>query len=181
MLTPIAPALQILLAILVILAAVADLRTRRIPNALVLAGALIGFASQFFLFGVPGLRAAAFGFGLGFILYFPLWLLNARGAGDVKLLAATGTYLGPANTLVLFILAAVLGGVLALLLILFKGRTRQTAANMGVILSDLVRLRRPAASVHDPRALRLPHAPVIALATFAILAIENVAIIVRAS
>ncbi|MCU1258430.1 MAG: peptidase prepilin type [Bryobacterales bacterium] len=171
MLTPIHPAFQLLLALLVTLAAISDLRTRRIPNALVLAGSLLGFSVQLFLFRLPGLRTAALGFGLGFILYLPLWLLGARGAGDVKLLAAAGSFLGPANTLTLFIVAAILGGVLALMIVLIKGRTRQTAANVAVILSDLFRLRRPAATVRDPRALRLPHAPVIALATFAILAI----------
>jgi prepilin peptidase CpaA len=174
LLTPFAPALQVPLAILVTLAAIFDLRTRRIPNALVLTAALLGFALQLFLFGLPGLRTAGLGFGLGFVLYFPLWLLHARGAGDVKLLAAAGAYLGPGNTLVLFILAALLGGLLALLIVLLKGRTRQTAAGVALILSDLLRLRRPAASIHDPRALRLPHAPVIALAGFAILAILDI-------
>src|ERR1700730_14219204 len=110
MLTPIHPALQLLLALLVTLAAISDLRTRRIPNALVLVGSLIGFSVQLFLFRVPGLRTAALGFGFGFILYLPLWLLGARGAGDVKLLAAAGSFLGPGNTLTLFIVAAILGG-----------------------------------------------------------------------
>jgi prepilin peptidase CpaA len=176
MLTPFAPALQVLLAILVLIAAITDLRTRRIPNLLVLIAAILGFITQCFLFGLPGLRTAALGFGLGFVLYFPLWLLHARGAGDVKLLAAAGTFLGPGNTLVLFLLAAILGGILALLIVLLKGRTRQTAGNIASILTSLASLQRPAASVNDPRSLRLPHAPVIALATFAILAIINVAI-----
>lgn len=174
MLTPIPLILEVLLALLVTLAAVTDLRTRRIPNILVLVFALIAFAAQIFLFGLPGLRTAALGFGLGFILYFPLWLLHARGAGDVKLLAAAGAFLGPTDTLILFIVAAILGGILALLLVLFKNRTRQTASNVALILSDLLRFRRPAASVKDPRSLRLPHAPVIALATFAILVIVNI-------
>src|SRR5450432_1473927 len=134
MLTPIAPALQVLLAAVVTLAAIYDLRTRRIPNPLVLAAAAAGFAIQLFLFGLAGLRAAGLGLGLGFVLYFPLWLLHARGAGDVKLLAAAGAFLGPGNTLVLFILTALLGGVLALAIVLVKGRAQQTATNIAAIL-----------------------------------------------
>lgn len=170
MLTPVPVVLQIFVVLLVTLAAVSDLRTRRVPNALVLAFAVIGFVSQIFLFGIEGFRSAGSGFGSGFLLYFPLWLLHARGAGDVKLLAAAGAFLGPRNTVVLFIVAALIGGVLAVVLVLLKGRVRETASNIAMILADLFRFRRPAAGIHDPGALRLPHAPVIALATFAILA-----------
>ncbi len=170
MLTPLGALPQLLLAILVTLAAYTDLRTRRIPNLLVAPAALIGFVTQFAAGGLSGLRSAAFGLGVGFLLYFPLWLLRARGAGDVKLLAAAGAFLGPADTVVLFCIAAITGGVVALLLVLLKDRTRETAGSITRILSDLLRLRRPEPDVRDASRLRLPHAPVIAVSVYLILA-----------
>src|SRR4051812_28866469 len=94
---------QILLGILVLVAAGYDIRYRRIPNWLVLAGIVTGFAWNVSS-GWSGLGHAAAGFGLGFALYFPLYLLRARGAGDVKLLAAVGAIVGPANCLWVFLL-----------------------------------------------------------------------------
>ena len=154
-------------------AAASDLRRRRIPNGLVLPSILLGFAAQSILSGLPGVRAAGLGFALGFLLYFPLWLLHARGAGDVKLLAAAGTYLGPGNTLVLFLLAAILGGILALLLVLLKNRGHETARNVAAILGDLLQFRRPARTLAEPGALTLPHAPVLAIATYCVLAMDD--------
>ncbi len=145
-------------------AAYFDLKTRRIPNWLTLGGCVAGLAANTAVAGFGGLRASALGLGIGFVLYFPLWLLGARGAGDVKLLAAAGAVAGPANTAALFLLAAVLGGVFALTLVLARGATRQTFANIVDILSSLVRLRRPDHTLDMASALRLPHAPVIFMA-----------------
>ncbi len=85
------------MGILVTVAAVYDIRYRRIPNWLVLTGIIAGFAFNSYSDGLSGLGRAAAGLGLGFILYFPLYILRARGAGDVKLLAAVGSIVGPAT------------------------------------------------------------------------------------
>src|ERR1035438_7086461 len=79
---------EILLGILVEVAAYYDNRYRRIPNWLVLSGIIAGFAwnalsSGAFLFGDPGLLRAGEGLGLGFALYLPLYLIRGRRAGDV--------------------------------------------------------------------------------------------------
>src|SRR5882672_8999911 len=143
---------QILLGILVTIAAVYDIRFRRIPNWLVLAGIFAGFVWN--VYAAPGgagtvsqvgagLGRAAVGLGLGFILYFPLYLLRARGAGDVKLLAAVGCIIGPGNCFWVFLLTAVLGGVIALVLLLFRGRVRHTFFNVAWIVKDMVTLRAP--------------------------------------
>jgi len=123
--------------------------------------------------GLTGLRHAVLGLLTGFALYLPLWLLHARGAGDVKLLAAVGSFLGPRDTLVLAIIAAMVGGILALALVLAKGATRQTASNISAILGSLVRFRRPDHTLSSPRALRLPHAVVIFLSALIMVAVWN--------
>src|SRR5438067_7578692 len=100
---------QILLGILVATAAVFDIRFRRIPNWLVLAGIIAGLGWNVIASGWSGLGRGAEGLGLGFVLYFPLYMIRARGAGDVKLLAAVGAITGPANCLWIFFLTALLG------------------------------------------------------------------------
>jgi prepilin peptidase CpaA len=163
---------QILLGILVAIAAVFDIRYRRIPNWLVLAGIVVGLAWNVYSSGWSGLLRASEGLGLGFILYFPLYLIRARGAGDVKLLAAVGAIAGPLNCFWIFLLTAVLGGVIALILLLFRGRVRHTFFNVGWMIQDLLHLRAPYRSneeldVTSGKGMRLPHGAMIAVGVLA--------------
>ncbi len=123
---------QILLGILVAIAAVFDIRFRRIPNWLVLAGIVAGCIWNVYSSGFTGLGRSAAGLGLGFALYFPLYLIRARGAGDVKLLAAVGAITGPANCLWIFLTTAIVGGIIAVVLLLFHGRLRKTLFNLSL-------------------------------------------------
>jgi prepilin peptidase CpaA len=159
---------QVLLAALTLTAAVYDIRERRIPNWLVLAGIIAGFAWNLYSGGWSGLGHAAEGLGLGFALYFPLYLLKARGAGDVKLLAAVGAIVGPGNCFWVFILTAILGGIIAMVILLLRGRVRHTFFNLSFLVSDLSKLRAPHRSseeldVTTSRGLRLPHGAMIAV------------------
>jgi prepilin peptidase CpaA len=175
MLTYLPAVLQILLVVVVGTAGVYDLRFRRIPNWLVLAGLVLGFCVNTVLFGWAGLRLAGLGFGLALLIYMPLHLLRAMGAGDVKLMAAVGSLVGPGNWLMLFVITAVVGGVVALVVLLFAGRVRKTFWNLGWILNEVAHFRAPYQSseeldVRSPRAMRLPHGAVIALGTIVFLA-----------
>ncbi len=98
-----------------------DLRTYRIPNYLTLGTALAGLAFQAYFHGLNGLGSGFMGLGLGFFLLFPVYLLGGMGAGDVKALAALGTWLGPALTLTLFFYMALAGGLMAIGVLLYKG------------------------------------------------------------
>ena len=95
------------------IAAAIDLRTGRIPNPLTatVAAAGLGLAA----FGLTGhsIAGAACGAAVGFALMLPGHLLGGTGAGDVKLLAALGTWLGPGGVLMAFLYSAIAGGVLA--------------------------------------------------------------------
>jgi prepilin peptidase CpaA len=163
---------QILLGIVVAIAAAFDIRYRRIPNWLVLAGIIAGFAWNSSVSGWSGLGRSAEGLGLGFILYFPLYLIRARGAGDVKLLAAVGAITGPGNVVWIFLLTAVLGGIIALVMLMFRGRVRKTFFNVGWIIQDLMHFRAPWRSndeldVTSTKGLRLPHGAMIAVGAVA--------------
>jgi len=163
-----AGAAQILLGILTLVAAGFDIRYRRIPNWLVLSGIVAGFIWNLYSSGWAGLGHAAAGLGLGFALYFPLYLLRARGAGDVKLLAAAGAIAGPGNCFWIFLLTAVLGGLIAMVYLMARGRVRHTFFNLSWIVSDLTKLRAPYQSneeldVTTNKGMRLPHGAMIAV------------------
>jgi len=157
------PTQTAVLAALVTLAGVWDWRWRRIPNWLVVAGALAGLA-------VNAPLSAAKGFGLALLVYLPLYLLRAVGGGDLKLMAAMGIVTGAEVWLVLFVLSAVAGGVAALALVIAKKRLRRTLANVGHILrsapaAELPHEQRPELSIDNPEALTLPRGTVIAVTT----------------
>jgi prepilin peptidase CpaA len=103
-------------------AAAIDLRTRRVPNVLTmsLAGAGVMLAASGF--GPITVGAALGGGLLGLLLMLPGHFLGATGGGDVKLLSATGTLLGPAATLWAFLIAMIAGGAIAVFVAVRRGR-----------------------------------------------------------
>ena len=76
-------------------ACVTDIRSRRIPNLLTFGAALAAIVFHTFASGLDGLSAATFGWLLGVAMFLPFFALGGMGAGDVKLLAALGAWLGP--------------------------------------------------------------------------------------
>ena len=79
--------------------------------------------------------AAGLGLLTGFGLLIVPWMMHAMGAGDVKLMAAIGVWLGPKLTFYSFALGGVIGGLTAVIMILSTGRLRAASANMGLIMS----------------------------------------------
>jgi prepilin peptidase CpaA len=158
----------VILVCLVAAAGISDLRTRRIPNWLTVSGVLAGLALNTFLFGLSGLGHSAAGLALAFGIYIVLYSLRAMGAGDVKLMAAVGSIVGPGDWFGIFLITAVIGGISALALILWRKRTRKTFANVTFILGEMMHMRpaymaREELSVNSPAAVTMPHGTVIAL------------------
>ena len=111
------PGVEALLLTLVLGAAAYDLLYRRIPNWLTLGGAVLGVALNTFLYqGWPGLRFSMAGMALAFGIYLVLYALRAMGAGDVKLMAAVGSIVGWENWFGIFVITAIIGGVMSLIL-----------------------------------------------------------------
>ena len=112
--SPVELAAAAALLILLIVACVSDIRARRIPNKLVatvlVLGVLVSAASDPVM---PGLLTALGGVSVGLVVWLPGWLLRMMGAGDVKLFAAAGAWLGPLGALNAALFAAVAGGILA--------------------------------------------------------------------
>jgi prepilin peptidase CpaA len=171
---PLAPAIVAAVFVLAALAAVWDLRTRRIPNWLVLAGLIVGFALNGLLYGLVGLEIAGIGMLTGFGVYFVLYVLHAMGAGDVKFMAAVGSLVGWRLWFEIFFVAVIVGAIAGVILALTKGRLGRTFNNVGYIVSELTHLRAPHVrredvDVRSEKALRLPHGAAIAAGIFLVI------------
>jgi prepilin peptidase CpaA len=169
--------LKIVLIGFVFVAAVYDLRFRRIPNWLNLTGAVVGIGVNAYVFARHGILLAALGLLLPLAVYLPLYLLRAMGAGDVKLMAAVGSIVGPHNWLGILLCTAIAGGLLALAVSVAKGRLRQTIYNVAILAHELLHFRAPAHShseldVKNQRSMRLPHGVAIATGALAFLALQ---------
>ena len=179
MFSPIPRGAQIVLLTLVLCAALFDARYRRIPNWLTVSGVLTGVALNSFIYypGPTGFFFALKGLGLGFGVYFALHLLHAMGAGDVKLMAAVGSITGASDWFGIFMITAVVGGFLSIVVSIAKRRLGKTLFNVGFILSEM-RSLRPAylkneeLDVKSDKGLRLPHGVVIAVGTLIFLALS---------
>jgi prepilin peptidase CpaA len=121
---------------LLVIACVTDVRWRRIPNALVLVLALGGFA---FSVGVdpwwPGLLRAASGLVVGFAIWILFHVAGGMGAGDVKLFSAASAWLGAGGAWRAALVAAMLGGVLSLAVLIWQRRTREGVERVAMSLS----------------------------------------------
>jgi prepilin peptidase CpaA len=135
-----------------IVAAVIDGWKLKVPNwltfPLVLSGWGLGLLHNFGLLeatGAGGVGASLAGTALGFVLLFPVHAIGGMGAGDVKMQMGFGAWIGAfyglgtglAIVFWAFCLAAVIGGVLALGMILVRGQFGRNLANTREILKDL--------------------------------------------
>lgn len=158
-----------LLAALLLAATVSDVRSRRIPNALTLAGCLAGVAVSAVAAGLDGLAASGAGLFYAFIITLPLWLVGWLGAGDVKLVSAVGAFVG--NGLVFEVLLAIgaAGGVLALVALLARGLAARTGERVAATISLSLASRRWTHVAPDAqeRDVRLPYAVAISAGTLA--------------
>ena len=171
-----------MLLVAALAAAYTDLRWRRIPNWLTVGALALGFVlNPLIAYPAPleGLWLAAKGFALAFGLNLVMYVLRMTGAGDVKLMAAIGALVGCSDFLGIFLLNAIIGGVLGLLLIVVKGRTRQTFWNVAYIIGEFMKWRAPYLTreqldVNSPKALTLPRAVPICIGVLVFLALARV-------
>ena len=100
--------------LIALVAAVWDLKTRRIPNVLTFGGALAAVVVHAYYGGWTGTGWSVAGWLVGIAFFFPLFVLGGMGAGDVKLLAVIGAWLGPGPTVWVALFSAIAGGVMGL-------------------------------------------------------------------
>jgi prepilin peptidase CpaA len=177
-LIPNASIATICLAVVVLAAVVFDLRWRRVPNKLVLLGMVLAMLLHMLALS-QGTRplagesvwSALAGLAVGLALMLPLYLIRAMGAGDVKLMAMVGAFVGTTAVVNAAVYTLLAGGLLALIFMFSRGVAAQTFSNLRYLLTDwMVRVGSSQGAEFAPlvkTAARLPYAVAIASGTAA--------------
>lgn len=147
---------------ILLLAALGDLRTRRIPNRLVVILAVAGFVFSVTQRPVlPGALHGLEGFFVGLACWLPFYSMGWLGAGDVKLFAAAGVWLGPMKSLEGALIGAFVGGVLAVLWMLKSHGVRNAIHTLGMAAGSPGLLSSPTGS--EKGRSTLPYGVAIAI------------------
>ena len=129
-------------AVLVV-AAVIDGLQLKVPNWLTFPLVLGGWGYSLAFFGFEGLAWSLVGAGVGLALLLPAYSIGGMGAGDVKLLAGVGAWIYATDTLGAFAVSALVGGILAVTMVLYSGRWRNHLASFRVIAAEIMMIRDP--------------------------------------
>lgn len=174
---------MLVLAVFLLPAVVSDIRKHHIPNRVTLTGALVGLLinSLFPVFASPlqevpgmlGWQESVAGWLLGLALFLPLYLMRTMGAGDVKLLAMVGAFVGPVEILGVALATMLIGGVLAVVVVICQGMLSRFIANLRLAAWTAV-ARVAAGQMPDGRDLpesvgKLPYGVAIGAGTIAYL------------
>jgi prepilin peptidase CpaA len=111
-------------------AAYCDIKSFRIPNALTFPGVLVGIVLNSVLPDGLGLASALYGFAAALLGLLPLYLLRIWGAGDVKLMAVVGAFLGSVGFFGSLLWTLVIGGITAVLVAWHRKRGRVLFENL---------------------------------------------------
>lgn len=166
---------------LLLIAAVIDWRTMRIPNWLTVSGMVYGlvFNATHSTSVTAGLVTAGLGLAVGLVLLLPLYAIRVMGAGDVKLMAMVGAFLGAGPTLKALLFILVIGGCAAFAFALSHQATARFATNMrNLVYSMAIRgapLWRP--EVVGVSVGRMPYGVSIALGTSTFLVARQIGFI----
>jgi len=145
-----------------------DMLRHRIPNSLNLAALILGLGLAALTGGLSGIVHSIAGALVGFAALVPFYLLRGMGAGDVKLMGASGAILGPSGALLAAALALIAGGVLGVGILmrrLIEPRLRLDSSPSG----EASAAWRAVATISIVRKERFPYAVAIAVGVVATL------------
>jgi len=155
-----------------IVAAVIDGLKLKVPNWITFPMILSGWAYSTCYFGWEGLAWSMVGTLVGLALLLPAYAIGGMGAGDVKLLAGVGAWVWGTNTFYAFCVSAIVGGVIAMAMILYRKAWTRHRDQFWVILDEITTIRDPEklaviAAERKSSMLLLPYGIPIALGTIA--------------
>lgn len=148
-----------------------DIARHRIPNGLTLTMAVTGLLLNAYLFSWSGVWLAVSGLLTGLLCFLPLHVFSGMGAGDVKLLAALGSLVGPSNVFLIAVMTIISGGVVALAYIAARGGIKAMIRRYQSMLMLLL-ARQPKYLPPEPgeaAGLYFPYTLSISLGTAAVL------------
>lgn len=165
------PRYSIMFALLLI-ASISDCRSYKIPNWLTFGGSAFALIYSVVVPFSPqlGLGWALGGFALGLSLMLPLYMLGMMGAGDVKLMAMVGAFLGMTHTLYAVLFVFVSGGLAALAFALWHQSLVRMLGNIKLTLESMVLpalggMRPQLPVLHGVSVGKLPYAVSITFGT----------------
>jgi prepilin peptidase CpaA len=162
---------------LLTVAAVTDLRWRRVPNWLTATLVVAGFVQSLTPLALTTPLDSLGGLLVGFVLTFVLYVVGGRGAGDVKLMAGIGAWVGALPIVWIFAAAAIVSLIVALVQSAAQGKLKALLANTALLVLNVIHVRRLGAghvmetsrtvgSIDKP----MPNAVNVLVATVAVLA-----------
>ena len=128
-------------SVTLVVAAVIDGTKLKVPNRLTFPMIVSGWIAGAVFFGWAGLGWSLLGTAVGLGLLLPAYAIGGMGAGDVKLLAGVGAWMGAGMTLWAFAVSAIVGGVIALGMVFFRRKWRHHQSQFTMILSEILILR----------------------------------------
>jgi prepilin peptidase CpaA len=122
--------------------------------------------------GWEGLWLSLIGTAVGLALLLPPYAVGGMGAGDVKLLAGVGAWMWGTNTLYAFAVTALVGGVIAIIMVLWAGAWQKHKNQFWSILNEIATVKDPEklseiAAERKPRMFLLPYGIPIAIGSIA--------------
>ncbi len=130
-----------LVSAVLVVAAVIDGYKLKVPNWLTFPFVMAGWVYSVAWFGWAGLGWSLAGTGVGLLLLLPAYAIGGMGAGDVKLLAGVGAWVWGTVTFYAFCVSAMVGGGLAVAMVLYARQFRHHKAQFLAILTEIFVLR----------------------------------------
>jgi prepilin peptidase CpaA len=157
---------------LLIVAAYIDGKQLRVPNWLTYPMVFSGLIYSYLAGGWSGLGDGALGMVVGLACLLPLYAVGGMGAGDVKLLAGVGAWMGVATTFYAFCVSAVVGAVMAVLMVLYNRSISKHYSQLLLIWSEWMTIKNPKelsriAAERKPTMLLLPYGIPICIGSIA--------------
>ena len=162
----------ILLPLILIAASWIDLKEHRIPNFLTLSALIAGVSLQLLLHGWEGLTYSLGGIAVGFLILIPFYIKGGMGAGDVKLMAVAGSFLGFKGALLAVGLTLFAGSIMGIFLLVVLGGVKAAMHRYYTTLKhffytnniDLSYIPPPS---DEAAAVKFPYATAICVGTIA--------------
>ncbi len=153
-----------------VVAAIIDGKQLKVPNWITFPMIVSGWAFNTWAFGWEGLGISLLGTIVGLALLMPAYAIGGMGAGDVKLLAGVGAWVGSSVTFYSFCVSAIIGGVIAVAMVLLQRRWEKHKTQFFSILNEITTVGSPTelatiAAERKSRMMLLPYGIPIAIGT----------------
>jgi prepilin peptidase CpaA len=156
--------MTVALVALAVLAAVFDLRERRVPNALTVTGVVVALCMRL-AWGWGSVIEGGEGMVLAVLVGLAPFALGLLGGGDVKLLGAVGAFVGMHRLFGALLMVGVVGGLVAVLEATRQRSLGRALGNVGRFAKHWVLFGRAGVTttIESPEAMTVPYGVAIAL------------------